>query len=176
MKKTVEPVVEKQETCNCGCKCCCCTLRGKVAALVALLGFLVIGVLLGCGCSKKTKIAVVDVVTLVSRSAEVRALKAEQDAKAQELTAWLESAQAVVNKEENPERKEALLKQYSAEFAAKREDIREQYNQKLQVLDRNITQIIVNEAQKRGYQLVIAKAYTLYGATDITEELSKVIK
>lgn len=175
MRDIIESI-RKDRACECGCKCCCCTLKGKLIALAAMLGVLFVGIVLGCSCCKKTKIAVVDVVALVSKSSEVQALKAEQDGKAQELAAWLEGAQAVVNKETDAGKKEALLKQYSAEFAAKREDIRQQYNQKLQILDRNITQVIVNEAQKRGYQLVIAKAYTLYGATDITEELSKVIK
>ena len=174
MTKTIDGT-EKKENCTCGCACCCCTPKGKIALLAAAIVVLLVGIALGC-CCKKTKIAVVDVVTLVSNSSEVKALKAEQDAKAAELSAWLESAQKTVNGETDQAKKEALLKQYSAEFAAKREDIRVQYNQKLQVLDKNITQIIANEAKKKGYQLVVAKAYTLYGATDITDELSKLVK
>lgn len=166
----------KNESCTCSCKCCCCTPKGKIIALAALLGVLFIGIVLGSACAPKSKIAVVDVVALVSKSSEVQALKVEQETKAQELSAWLKNAQSLVNDEKDQAKKEELLKQYSAEFAAKREDIRQQYNQKLQILDKNITQVIVNEAQKRGYQLVMAKAYTLYGATDITEELSKLIK
>lgn len=167
---------ENKETCTCSCKCCCCTPKGKIIALASLLGVFLIGIILGCASSHKSKIAVVDLVALVSKSSEVQALKAEQEAKAQELSAWLQSAQGVVNKEEDQAKKEALLKQYSAEFAAKREDIRQQYNQKLQILDKNITQVIVTEAQKRGYELVLAKANTLYSAKDITEELSELIK
>jgi len=166
----------KNESCTCSCKCCCCTPKGKIIALAALLGVLFFGIVLGCACAPKSKIAVVDVVALVSKSSEVQALKVEQETKAQELSVWLKNAQSLVNDEKDQAKKEELLKQYSAEFAAKREDIRQQYNQKLQILDKNITQVIVNEAQKRGYQLVMAKAYTLYGATDITEELSKLIK
>lgn len=165
---------EKRETCKCGC--CCCNPKVKMILSAAVLALLLIGFAFGSCCGRKTKIAVVDVVALVAKSSEVQALKAEQDAKAKELSTWLAGAQDVVNKEADQARKEALLKQYSAEFAAKREDIRLQYNQKLQVIDHNITQIIVTEAQKRGYQLVMAKSYTLYGATDITEELSKLIK
>lgn len=167
---------ENKETCKCGCTCCCCSPKAKIIALAVVLGLLFVGYACGSCCRSKAKIAVVDVVSLVAKSSEVQALKAEQDAKAKELSAWLESAQKVVNGEQDQAKKEALLKQYSAEFAAKREDIRQQYNQKLQILDHNITQIIVTEAQKRGYQLVMAKAYTLYGATDITDELSKLIK
>ena len=167
---------EKNENCTCGCTCCCCTPKGKIALLAAALVILLVGLSLGCCCGKKAKVAVVDVVTLVANSSEVKALKAEQEAKAAELSAWLESAQKTVNSEQDQAKKEALLKQYSAEFAAKREDIRVQYNQKLQVLDNNITQIIANEAKKRGYQLVVAKSYTLYGATDITAELANLVK
>lgn len=166
----------KNESCTCSCKCCCCTPKGKIIALAALLGVLFIGIILGSACATKSKIAVVDVVALVSKSSEVQALKVEQETKAQELSTWLKNAQSLVNDEKDQAKKEELLKQYSAEFAAKREDIRQQYNQKLQILDKNITQVIVNEAQKRGYQLVMAKAYTLYGAKDITEELSTLIK
>ena len=173
MTKTDNQTANK-ETSNCGC--CCCNPKAKLIALAVVVGLLFVGFAFGKCCRSNTKIAVVDVVALVSKSSEVQALKAEQDAKAKELSAWLQSAQTVVNNEEDQAKKEALLKQYSAEFAAKREDIRQQYNQKLQILDHNITQIIVTEAQKRGFQLVMAKAYTLYGATDITEELAKLIK
>ena len=157
--------------------CCCCSAKAKIAAVLGVVVFVLAVLGLCCtACCGKNKIAVVDVVALVAKSSEVQALKVEQEAIAQELSAWLESAQANVNNEQDQAKKEALLKQYSAEFAAKREDIRQQYNQKLQALDKNITDLIVKEAKKRGYGLVIAKAYTLYGATDITEELSKVIK
>lgn len=174
-EKEIKPVEESKKACACGCGCnCTCRLKAVVALTLAL--FLAIGFCFGCGSCGKNKIAVVDVMALVGKSAQVQALKAEQAAKAEELTAWLKQAQETVNDEQDQAQKEVLMKQYSAEFAAKREDIRQEYNQKLQVLDRNITQIIVNEAQKKGYKLVLAKAYTLYGATDITEELAKVIK
>lgn len=173
----VKEVKEVKENKQCQCSCSCCSCKGKAFAALILVIFIAFGFCLGCGCChKRNQVAVVDVMALVGKSAQVQALKAEQEAKAAELSAWLQEAQAKVNNEEDQAQKEVLLKQYSEEFAAKREDIRQQYNKKLQALDNNITQLIVNEAKKKGYKLVVAKAYALYGATDITEELAKVIK
>lgn len=57
-----------------------------------------------------TRIAVVDVPAVVNKSAQVQALKKEQQTKMQELEKWLTTARADVEKQKTQEGKEKLVK------------------------------------------------------------------
>ena len=188
-KAKVAPTEEKTCECGCGCKGCkCCeslkaflsckACLAKVLAAVVLLGLLAWG---GCcllchHCAEPAKVAVVDVNAVVANSKDVRALKEEQVAKSQELAAWLQEAEKVLESEKDPAKKEALLKQYNAEFSAKKEDNNQYYAQKLHDLDVTITQTIINVAKKQGYNVVIAKSNVIYGSNDITLDVVKSLK
>lgn len=56
------------------------------------------------------RIAVVDVPAVVNKSAQVQALKKEQQTKMQELEKWLTTARADVEKQKTQEGKEKLVK------------------------------------------------------------------
>lgn len=122
------------------------------------------------------KIAVVDVNAVVSKSAQVRALKTEQQKKMQDLQKWLETVRSDVAKQQTQEGKEKLVKKYDTEFAKKQEDIKKNYATKLQAIDKSISATIAQEAQKQGYTVVLSKGTVLYGGDDITEAISKVVK
>ena len=121
-------------------------------------------------------IAVVDVQSIVNSSAQVKALKEAQAAKVSELNAWLQNAQNEVNTERDKERQQALLQKYNAEFALKRRDIALQYQQELKTVSDNISQTVTEEAEKKGYSMVIAKNIVIYGGIDITEDIAKIVK
>lgn len=146
----------------------------KTSILLALVATLTLG--LCTACKFQTKVAVVDLAAVVSNSEQVKALQAEQNAKAQELTQWLQNAQNEVNKQKDEEKKNALLQKYNAEFAQRREALAQQYAKALQQVDASITETISNEAKKLGYTLVLAKGTTIYGGDDITEQVAKVVK
>ena len=93
-----------------------------------------------------TKIAVVDVPAVVNKSAQVQALKKEQQTKMQELEKWLTTARADVEKQKTQEGKEKLVKKYDAEFAKKKEAIAKNYQTKLQEIDKSITATIASGA------------------------------
>ena len=122
------------------------------------------------------KIAVVDVTAVVTKSAQVRALKKEQQTKMQELDKWLKIAQADVQKQKTQEGKEELLKKYNADFAKKKETIAKDYQTKLQAVDKSITETIASEAKAKGYDMVISKGVVIYGGYDITADVQKVVK
>ena len=149
----------------------------KLLVVVAALVLLALGFGIAC-CTKccGAKVAVVDLPAVVSNSAQVQALQAEQNAKGQELAQWLQNAQKDLNAQPDGKKKETLLQQYNAEFAQRREALAAQYAQKLQAVDASITQTIAETAKKMGYKLVLAKGVTVYGGDDITEEVKKVIK
>lgn len=125
----------------------------------------------------ENQVAVVDLQALVNKSAQVQALKKENEAKAAELQKWLQNAQAAIAKQQTQEGKETLAKKYDAELKKKQEANRKIYAEKLQAIDKSITATIVNEAKAKGYDLVLSKqGAVLYGGLDITDSLMKTVK
>lgn len=149
----------------------------KLSIILSTIAVLLLGVGIGCliKCNKP-KVAVVDMLTIVNKSAQVEALKNEQTAKTQELMAWLQSVQEEVKKEKNSEKQEELLKKHNEEFTAKREEMANQYNTELQKIDSDITSTIIEVAKQKGFSLVVAKGVVVYGGVDITEDVAKVVK
>ena len=124
-----------------------------------------------------TKIAVIDIQALVSKSSQVQVLKKENERKTKDLQAWLQTAQADIQKQQTKEGKEKLTKKYESELKKKQEVNQKEYVQKLQAIDKNITNLIINEAKLKGYDLVITKqGDVLYGGVDITNDLMKKIR
>lgn len=121
-------------------------------------------------------IAVIDVQAVVNSSAQVKALREAQAAKVNELNLWLQSAQNEVNAEQDKERQQALLQKYNAEFFLKRNEVAQQYQKELKIVSDSISQTVATEAEKKGYQLVIAKNIVVYGGADITEDIAKIVK
>ena len=122
------------------------------------------------------KIAVVDVNKVVSDSKEVKALKAQQDKKKDELVKWLETVKTDINKQSSNENKVKLAKKYDSELAKKQHANRKHYTKKLQTIDKNISAIINQTAKAQGYTIVFAKSSVLYGGDDITGVISKAVK
>ena len=142
--------------------------------LLLSLGMIVL--LTSASMAATQNIAVVDVPAVVAKSAQVAALKKEQQAKISELEKWLRSAQADVQKQQTKEGKEKLLKKYNADFATKKEAIAKDYQLKLQAVDRSITETITTKARAMGYDMVISKSMVIMGGDDITAEIQKIVK
>ena len=141
------------------------------------LSFVLTLLLLGTGAAMaEQKIAVVDIPAVVAKSAQVQALKKEQQAKMQDLEKWLKIVQADVEKQQTQEGKEKLLKKYNAEFAKKKETLAKNYQSQLQAIDKSITETISATAKSKGYDIVISKNVVVYGGDDITAELQKLVK
>ena len=105
-----------------------------------VLSLTLMALILGSGLTMaEQKIAVVDVQAVVAKSAQVQALKKEQQAKFQDLEKWLNTAQADVEKQKTQDGKDKLLKKYNSEFAKKKEVIAKDYASRLQDVDKSIT-------------------------------------
>ena len=142
-----------------------------------VLSLTLMALILGSGIAiAEQRIAVVDVQAVVSKSAQVQALKKEQQAKITDLEKWLKTAQADVEKQKTQEGKEKLLKKYNAEFAKKKEAIAKDYAARLQAVDKSITETISTTAKTKGYNMVISKGVVVYGGDDITADVQKVVK
>ena len=141
------------------------------------LSLVLTALILGTGiATAEQKIAVIDVPAIVAKSAQVQALKKEQQGKMQDLEKWLKTAQADVEKQKTQEGKEKLLKKYNVEFAKKKEAIAKDYQTRLQAVDKSITDTISATARAKGYTMVISKGVVVYGGDDITAYVQKVVK
>ena len=122
------------------------------------------------------KIAVVDIQKVVSASAQVKALKASQEAKNKELAAFIKKAQEDVNKQTDVNKKKSMAESYEKQLKTKREANIKDYTIKLKAADANITAQIGKKATELGYTMVIPKSTVIWGGDDITETVLKGIK
>lgn len=122
------------------------------------------------------KIGVVDVNSVVSSSAQVKALKAQQDAKKKELVKWLDTVKSDIQKQSSQENKVKLAQKYDKELIKKQEANQNEYVKKLETIDKSISKTINDTAKAKGYTIVFAKSSVLYGGDDLTAEIKKVVK
>lgn len=122
------------------------------------------------------KAAVVDVPQVVASSAQVLALKEEQQTKAEEVIKYIEKARKDVAATTDEKKKQSLEEKYNKELQKKRETIEKDYAAKLQAIDKNISDTITEKAKTDNYNIVIAKGVVLYGGDDITQDIIKVVK
>ena len=144
-----------------------------------LLSLALVGIITGMAATALAdvqKIAVVDVQAVVSKSAQVKALRKEREAKSQELVKFINNAGADIKKQTDPKKKEELAKKYEKELNAKKEANAKAYKTKLQAIDKSISDTITSQAKAMGYDMVLTKGVVLYGGDDITEAVSKVVK
>lgn len=127
---------------------------------------------------KKTykSIAVVDVNKVVIQSKQVQELKAEQEARVRELNQWLANVKADVESRATNEEKQALVAEYNKQFAQRQNEIKVKYTEKLQAIEKNISELIAKSAEEKGYDIVLSKYITLYGGDDITEEIMEIVE
>lgn len=147
------------------------------------LGLLAVS-LLAAGClsfnsavvAKDFTVAVVDVPQVVTSSAQVQALKKEQQAKAEELVKFIENARKDVASITDSSKKKAAEEKYSKELQTKKEKIELEYASKLKAIDASISKQIETQAKAQGYDVVLSKGVVLYGGKDITSKIVKVVK
>ena len=147
------------------------------------LGLLAVS-LLAAGClsfnsavmAKDFTVAVVDVPQVVTSSAQVQALKKEQQAKAEELVKFIENARKDVASITDSSKKKAAEEKYSKELQTKKEKIELEYASKLKAIDASISKQIETQAKAQGYDVVLSEGVVLYGGKDITSEIVKVVK
>ena len=148
----------------------------KISTLIvtfAVLSGLVAG---SCANAADFSVAVIDVPAVVNAAAQVQALKKEQQAKAKEIVQFIEKARKDVASISDAKKKQAAEEKYNKELQAKKEKMDKDYAAKLKAIDESISAQISAKAKADGYNVVLSKGIVLYGGTDITAEVSKIIK
>lgn len=142
-------------------------------AVIAAAGSLIIG---SAAMAEEFAVAVVDVPQVVNASAQVQALKKEQQAKAEEIIKFVEKARKDVSSITDASKKKAAEEKYNKELMAKKEKMDQEYAAKLKALDTSISQQIEAQAKAQGYDLILSKGVVLYGGEDITSQIIKIVK
>lgn len=145
---------------------------GLLAVSIAVLGGLTINSVQAADFS----VAIVDVPQVVNASAQVQALKKEQQAKANDIIKFVEKARKDVASITDADKKKATEEKYNKELIAKKEKMDQEYAEKLKAIDASISEQIQTKAKADGYSLVLSKGIVLYGGKDITAEIIKVVK
>ncbi len=122
------------------------------------------------------RVAVVDVQSLISKSSQVTALKAEQQKKLDTMKATVEKARQEITKETDPAKISQLEEKYRNDINNQKVALDNEYNTKLMQIDSNIKSIVVEKAKAMNYNLVLPKNIVLYGGDDITSEVAKSVK
>ncbi len=153
-------------------------MNKKMKFVLVGLSTFVIGLTLGnfAMSDVPSKIAVVDVPSVVSASSQVKALKKDQEAKTKEIVAFIEKARKDVAATTDVKKKQALEDKYNKELASKKAAMDKNYATKLSAIDTAISKQIEAQAKAGGYDIVLAKGAVLYGGSDITEAVKKAVK
>ena len=154
-------------------------MNNKIKILAGIVSAFVIGVSVNNFAMSDVstlRIAVVDVQQVVDASSKVQALKKEQQAKAKELTSFIEKARKDVAKTSDVKKKKSLEEKYAKELNTRRAAIEKDYAQKLAETDQVISAKIASVASANNYDMVISKGVVLYGGADITETVKAAVK
>ena len=127
-------------------------------------------------CALATEVAFVDVAKVVDSSAQVQALKKEQQAKAKDIVSFVEKARKEVAATTDKTKKQTLEEKYNKELQAKKQKMDKEYAEKLQKIEASISGIVNEQAKQKGYDMVLSKGIVLYGSADITQDVIKAVQ
>ena len=122
------------------------------------------------------KVAVVDIPQVVASSTQVKNLKKEQQAKADELVKFVEKARKDVAAVTDETKKKELEQKYSKELISKKDKMEKDYINKLSKIDESISKTVNEQAKAGNYNIVLSKGAVLYGGEDITQTVIKAVK
>jgi len=87
-----------------------------------------------------------------------------------------ETAQNQALKEKDTKKRNEIMKNAENTVVKMKTENDKVYAKKLADIDKSISTTIQAQAKKSGYDLVLAKGVVLYGGTDITTEVQKLVK
>lgn len=133
---------------------------------------LVIGVFMTMNYAQATEsIAVVDLQKIVSSSNQVKQLKQEHAKKMEELNKIIVNARGEISNQTDSAKILQLEEKYTKEFNSKKTALENDYNTRLNNIEKNIKDEIAKKAQAENYDYVFAKSVLLYGGKDITNDI-----
>ena len=122
------------------------------------------------------KIGMIDVDRVVARSSAVKKLKNEYEKNNKALERWLKNVKKQIDKPDSKDVKAKLIKRYDEEFKVKKEEIANNFKEKLKFVNQDVSSQINKIAKENNYDIILSKAVVVCGCDDITELIEKNIK
>ncbi len=126
--------------------------------------------------AETAKIGMVDIAFLVNQTPSVLALRQEQQSKAANLQQWINAVNVQIAGAPSDQDKAALTQKYQTELNQRQQAIQAEYVKKVQQIDTELSQLIAEVAKKEKLDYVFAKGTVVFGATDITEKVTALVK
>lgn len=121
------------------------------------------------------RVAVVDIQKIIARSAEIEALRVEQENLIQNLNSTIDKARLEISNEKDPAKAAQLEEKYRKQINNQKLELDTSYNRKLTAIDNKIKTTVVEKARAMNYNIVLPKNTVLFGGDDITEQVSKTV-
>ena len=122
------------------------------------------------------KVAVVDATKIVANSSAVKNLRAEQEKKMKEMQTTIEKARTEISKETDSAKIAQLQEKYRTQINQQKIALDTDYNKKLNQIDSDNRNTVVEKAKSMNYDLVLPKNIVFFGGDDITDVIAKDIK
>lgn len=122
------------------------------------------------------KVAVVDIAEVISNSAEIKAIKAEQEKQILAMQSTIDKARQDITKEKDPVKIAQLEEKYRKQINEQKLALDTEYNKKLTAIDSKIKTAVVEKARSMNYNIVLPKNTVLFGGDDITEQVASIMK
>lgn len=122
------------------------------------------------------RVAVVDIAEVIANSAEIKAIKAEQEKQVLAMQSTIDKARQDITKEKDPVKIAQLEEKYRKQINDQKLALDAEYNKKLTAIDSKIKTAVVEKARSMNYNMVLPKNTVLFGGDDITEQVASIIK
>ncbi len=122
------------------------------------------------------KIAIVDVQALVNQTPSVWALRSEQQQNASIIQNWINGVNSQLNQIADQNTRQATAQQYQIELNKRQQMLQNEYALKIQAIDAELSKLVSDVATEKKLDYVFAKGTVVFGGTDITSDVAKLIK
>ena len=122
------------------------------------------------------KIAIVDVQALVNQTPSVWALRSEQQQNASIIQNWINGVNSQLNQIADQNTRQATAQQYQIELNKRQQMLQNVYALKIQAIDAELSKLVSDVATEKKLDYVFAKGTVVFGGTDITSDVAKLIK
>lgn len=122
------------------------------------------------------KIAIVDIQALVNQTPSVLALRAEQQKNSSIIQSWVNDRNRELSQIADQNARASISQQYQIELNKRQQLLQSQYALKVQAIDAELSKLISDVATSKKLDYVFAKGMVVFGGTDITADVAKLLK
>lgn len=121
------------------------------------------------------KIAIIDVQALVNQTPSVLALRSQQQQNASIIQNWINNVNNQLSQIADQNTRNATAQQYQIELNKRQQMLQNEYALKIQAIDSELSKLVSDVATEKKLDYVFAKGTVVFGGTDITSDVTKLL-